>query len=136
MSRLARGRIAVVVGVGAWLVAAAAANGCISNGAAPLTPGVDAAIPGLDAGEDTATPGIDAGRDAADAGGDVVTVDASRGDSAVAPAPSQLGLVAAGGVSRSPSYVLSGTMGPGAAPVLRSTHYQFVGGMAVSAQKP
>jgi hypothetical protein len=129
VSRLARGRIAVVAG--AWIVAAAAANGCISNGAAPLTPGEDAAIPGLDAGEDTATPGVDA---ASDAGGDVVTVDASGRDAA--PAPSQVGLVAAGGVSRSPSYVLSGTMGPGTAPVLRSTHYQFVGGMAVSAQKP
>jgi hypothetical protein len=88
------------------------------DGAGPGDAAIDA--PALDAAIDSsvpdATPPVDAGVDAT--------------------AMSQIGLVAGGTVGHSPTYTMTGTTGPATAPVLRSPHYQLVGGMSATAQKP
>jgi hypothetical protein len=86
---------------------------------------VDVNAPPVDAGGDAEAPdaslpveaGVDAGRDAA-------------------ASPSQVGLVAGGSVGHSPGYKMTGTTGPATAPVLKSPHYQFVGGVSATGQKP
>ncbi len=137
MSRLGHASgIAVVLFA---LIASVEAGGCVSNTIVPPS-NVDSGVPELDAGFDASPVGPgDAGPH--DAG----PHDATPGDAASdagtdaghkAAVPSQVGLVAAGAVSHSPSYTMSGTMGPGSAPVLRSTHYALIGGMSVSARQP
>jgi hypothetical protein len=91
------------------------------DGAGPGDAAVDA--PALDASIDSSVPDATPPADAADA-----AVDAT--------AMSQIGLVAGGTVGHSPTYTMTGTTGPATAPVLRSPHYQLVGGMSATAQKP
>jgi hypothetical protein len=134
VSLLHAGRIAVIacVSIGFALVA----GGCVDNTVVPPQNDVDAALPTFDSGgEDVAVSdaGSDADASVIDSSIPDATIDAGK-DAATA-APTQLGLVAGGSVSHSPSYTMTGTTGPATAPVLRSTHYQLVGGMAVTTQK-
>jgi hypothetical protein len=136
--RVARGAIVA----GALGALALGAFACVDNTVVPPSNDVDSAFPGFDGGEDSAA--VDTGTDApVDASVDAKVIDSSAPVDATTDAgkdatvaPSQLGLVAGGTVSHSPKYTMTGTSGPATAPVLRSTHYQLVGGMAVTSQKP
>jgi hypothetical protein len=154
VSLLHAGRIAVITCVS--IAFALAMGGCIDNTVVPPSDDVDSALPGID----SAAPSEDAGSDAdarAIDGSDGSLPDASLPDASLPDAslpdatsdgsidagkdaatrrPSQLGLVAGGTVSHSAKYTMAGTAGPATAPVQRSGHYQLVGGMAVTAQKP
>ena len=123
------GRCARVFCAGGLL--ALGAMGCLGGddtSAASFDSGLipfDAAFPTFDAG-----PGDDDASELPDSATDgSITVDAGP------PPPTQVGLVAGGTSSRSPSYVLMGSTGPATAPVLRSPNYQLVGSMTVSTQQ-
>jgi len=120
------------------------ASGCLSDDTsvpvppAPDAAGEDAGYPVSDASgsvDGASPPPADAGSDAPANDSSVPfdaapPVDAGRDGSGV----SQLGLVAGGAVSQSTNYTMTATTGPATAPVLRSSHYTIVGGMAVTTQ--
>jgi hypothetical protein len=133
------GRIAVITC--ASIAFAFVVSGCIDNTVVPVSDDVDSALPGIDSGVPSEDAGSDADANVIDATTDARTdasVDASieAGKDAATRGPSQLGLVAGGTVSHSASYTMTGTTGPATAPVLRSSHYQLIGGMAVTSQTP
>jgi hypothetical protein len=110
------------------------AIGCLSDDTSLSPPVKDAGLffdssaPTFDAGGLVDGAGIDAGLDSSLPDATPPPVDAGKDASGI----SQLGVVAGGTVSHSPSYTMTGTTGPATAPVLRSPHYTFVGGMSVS----
>jgi hypothetical protein len=123
-----------LIGTCALLSASAGSVGCLSDdtSAAPQPP-VDAGL-GFDAGQptiDDAGGGVDGAADALPPDSGPRTGDAGHGAGVT-----QAGLVAAGTMSRSSNYTMTGTVGPATAPVLRSPHYQFVGGVSVTSQQP
>jgi hypothetical protein len=138
------GRVAVVAVASIGL--ALGASGCLSDDTSvPVPPAKDAASEDAGFPVSDASGSVDgANPPPADAGTDAPVVDSSVPIDATPPvdagrdafAPSQLGLVAGGTVSQSPSYTMTGTTAPATAPVLRSPNYKIVGGMAVTTQQP
>jgi hypothetical protein len=130
--------------IGACALFCAHTIGCLSVDTAPRVPDagvLDAGLPGFDAGgaiDGAVPPAVDAGSDA------LMPIDSGAPSDATPPveagydaaAVSQLGLVAGGAISRSGGYMMTATTGPATAPVLRSSRYQLVVGMSVSARKP
>jgi hypothetical protein len=132
----------VVVAVGATLALALGAIGCLSDDTSLSPTPKDASVSdtGLPTFDASGSVGVD-GATPTDAGTDAPAVDSSAPvdagvDAARVVTISQLGLVAGGTLSHSPSYQMTGTTGPATAPVMRSPNYKLVGGMTVTTQKP
>ena len=109
-------------------------SGCLSDDTSlsPPSSNLDASFPdaGFNALDASGSVSPDAGTDAADAASPPVA------DAGHEAGITQLSLVAGSTLSRSPNYQLSGTSGPGTAPVQKSPNYKLVGGMTVSTQTP